>query len=160
MYARWAPCVCSFCSMVVLHLFLVIYSQRSVTAITDWIGHSLGRERYTYLAAAWPSMATLQRVSTSDHSPTKSSGRAPADGDLRFLQSTASTLHHHSSMYDNCSWLLDRRPSPNAVSITRSLSPNAVKTVVQVFTMCWLDYCNSLLFGTTYDFFSYACHKP
>jgi len=35
--------------------------------------------------------------------------------------------------------------------ITRSLSSDAAKAVVQMFIMCWLDYCNSLQFGITDD---------
>jgi len=35
--------------------------------------------------------------------------------------------------------------------ITRSLSSDATKAVVQAFIMCRLDYCNSLLFGITDD---------
>jgi len=35
--------------------------------------------------------------------------------------------------------------------ITRSLSSDATKAVVQAFIMCRLDYCNSLLFGIADD---------
>ena len=38
-------------------------------------------------------------------------------------------------------------------SVTRSLSPEAAKTVVQAFITSCLDYCNSLLYGITDSLF-------
>ena len=35
--------------------------------------------------------------------------------------------------------------------VTRSLSENVVRTLVQAFMSCRLDYCNSLFFGMTED---------
>ena len=42
--------------------------------------------------------------------------------------------------------------------VVRSLSVNATKTLVQAFILCRLDYCNSLLFGISDDYFD-ACSR-
>jgi len=42
--------------------------------------------------------------------------------------------------------------------VVRSLSVNATKTLIQAFILCRLDYCNSLLFGISDDYFD-ACSR-
>ena len=57
------------------------------------------------------------------------------------LSSTVSLAAHITAVYrSRYNQLRQLRP------VVRSLSPNAIKTLVQAFISCRLDYCNSLLY--------------